>query len=53
MMDERIIDAISSAPIDIDPMFYVHTFYMIISLQAGHLIYTLMEEKRNERKNAS
>jgi hypothetical protein len=50
MIDERIINAVSSAPIDIDPMFYVNTFFMIISMQASQLFYELWREKY-ERKN--
>jgi len=50
MIDERIIDAVSSAPIDIDSMFYVNTFFMIISMQVSQLFYELWREKY-ERKN--
>jgi len=50
MIDERIIDVVSSAPIDIDPMFYVNTFFMIISMQVSQLFYELWREKY-ERKN--
>ena len=47
------LEHILSQPYDIElAMFYVNTFFIIISIQIGHLFYTLYEEKRgilNER----
>ena len=40
------ISHIVSQPIDLEmAMFYVNTFFMIMSAQIGHLFYTLYNEK--------
>lgn len=49
MIDERIINAISSQSIDIDPMLYVNTFFMIVSMQFMHFFYVLYDEAKYEQ----
>ncbi len=46
------LEHILSQPYDIElAMFYINTFFMIMSVQIGHLFYTLYNEKGgyNER----
>tara|TARA_R100000908_G_C3656705_1_gene85878 strand:- start:27 stop:185 length:159 start_codon:yes stop_codon:yes gene_type:complete len=52
MIEMAMLESIVSQPIKLEmAMFYVNTFFVIITMQMGYLIYTLYNEKEgyNER----
>jgi len=51
-INQSIIEGLTHLDLDF-AMFFVNTFFVIVSLQITHLFYVLWEEKRYERKNTS
>ena len=44
-INQRVIDTLSSFDLELS-MFFVNTFFLIVSLQATHLFYELWREKQ-------
>ena len=44
-INQRLIDSLSSFDLELS-MFFVNTFFLIVSLQASHLFYKLWREKQ-------
>ena len=44
-INQRVIDSLNSFDLELS-MFFVNTFFLIVSLQATHLFYELWREKQ-------